>query len=54
MFHAKYRKQQHIFDPWEYLGPQRRKVLDRSWAGLFQQKILPKLPVESLRKHYDD
>lgn len=54
MFHAKNHKQQHIFDPWEYLGPKRRKALDRSWAGLFQQKILPKLPVESLRKHYDD
>lgn len=54
MFHAKNHKQQHIFDPWEHLGPKRRKALDRSWAGLFQQKILPKLPVESLRKHYDD
>jgi hypothetical protein len=54
MFHAKNHKQQHIFDPWAYLGPKRRNELDESWAGLFQQKILPELPVDSLRKHYHD
>jgi len=51
---VKNHKQQHIFDPWGYLGPKRRKELERSWAGLFQQKILPELPVETLRKHYHD
>ncbi|MBM9514775.1 transposase [Desulfogranum marinum] len=54
MFHAKNHKHYHIFDPWSYLGPKRREALDLSWAGLFQQKILPELPVESLRRHYDD
>ena len=54
MFHVKNHKQRNIFDPWGHLGPKRRKLLDDSWAGLFQQKSLPALPVESLRKHYDD
>ncbi len=54
MFHVKNHKQLNIFDPWEHLGPKRRKLLDDSWSGLFQQKILPKLPVESLRGHYHD
>ena len=54
MFHVKNHKQLNICDPWAYLGPKRRKVLDDSWAGLFQEKILPELPVESLRKHYHD
>ena len=54
MFHIKNHKQGYIFDPWGHLGPKRRKLLDGSWAGLFQQKILPKLPVEALRKHYHD
>ena len=54
MFHIKNHKQAHIFDPWGHLGPKRRKLLDRSWSGLFQQKILPTLPVEALRKHYHD
>ena len=52
MFHVKNHKQLNIFDPWGHLGPKRRKLLDNSWAGLFQQKILPKLPVETLRSHY--
>jgi len=54
MFHVKNHKQAHIFDPWGHLGPKRRKLLDKSWSGLFQQQILPTLPVEALRKHYDD
>ncbi len=52
MFHVKNHKQLNIIDPWEHLGPKRRKTLEKSWAGLFRKKILPKLPVKSLRKHY--
>ena len=54
MFHIKNHKQLNIFDPWDHLGSKRRKMLEKSWAGLFQKKILPTLPVESLRKHYHD
>ena len=54
MFHVKNHKQGYIFDPWSHLGPKRRKLLDRSWAGLFQQEILPELPVNTLRSHYHD
>ncbi len=53
MFHVKNHKQLNIFDPWGHLGPKRRRLLDDSWSGLFQQKILPKLPVETLRNHYN-
>ena len=52
MFHVKNHKQLNIVDPWAHLGPKRRKFLDSSRAGLFQQHILPQLPVESLRRHY--
>mgnify|MGYP005855966943 CR=1 FL=1 len=38
--------QQHMFDPWDHLGPKRRKLLDDSWAGIFQKEVLPVLPVE--------
>ena len=54
MFHVKNHKQAYIFDPWDHLGPKRRKLLDDSWAGVFQQEILPVLPVDKLRKHYHD
>ncbi len=54
MFHVKNHKQGHIFDPWSHLGPKRRKLLDKSWSGLFQQEILPDLPVDILRSHYHE
>ncbi len=54
MFHVKNHKQGHIFDPWGHLGPKRRKLLDGSWSGLFQQEILPYLPVDTLRSHYHE
>ena len=46
MFHVRDRRTGSLFDPWAYLGPKRRKLLDRSWAGLFRKEILPHLPVE--------
>jgi len=54
MFHVKNHKQGYIFDPWGHLGPKRRKLLDSSWSGLFQQEILPILPVNTLRSHYHE
>ncbi|MGA7279770.1 MAG: transposase [Desulfocapsaceae bacterium] len=54
MFHVKNHKQQHIFDPWGYLGPKRRKELEKSWAGLFRSVILTELPVDMLRTHYHE
>lgn len=41
-----------LFDPWDTLGPKRRKMLDTSWAGLFQTQVLPKLPVEKLAESF--
>jgi len=42
-----------MFDNWRHLGPKRRKRLDQSWAGLFREHILTRLPVEDVAKHYD-
>ncbi len=38
-------KQEHIFDPWEFLSPIRRQMLEQSWAELFRKDILCELPV---------
>ena len=54
MFNAKSDKQPYIFDPFSHLGPKRRSLLDESWAEVFRNEILPKLPVDELRKHYHD
>jgi hypothetical protein len=37
-----------LFDPWEHLGPQRRTLLEKSWAGVFRQYLLEHLPVAEL------
>ncbi len=52
MFHAKNHKLTPIFDPWEFLGPKRRKLLDESWSGLFRENILKILPVKKLKPSF--
>jgi hypothetical protein len=48
MIHIKNHTQKNLFDPWAFLGPKRRKLLDQSWAGLFQKELLGELPVSKL------
>jgi len=48
MIHFKDHKQLDLFDPWHFLSPKRRQLLDKTWPGLFQKIILPNLPVSSL------
>ncbi len=37
-----------LFDPWEHLGPKRRRLLELSWAGVFREYLLDHLPVGEL------
>ena len=53
MFTIKNKNQLKLFDPWDYLSPKRRKMLDESWAGLFQKNILTSLPVDKLAPYFD-
>jgi hypothetical protein len=48
MIHIKDHKQGELFDPWSFLSPKRRRLLDQSWAGLFKKHILCELPVGKL------
>jgi len=52
MIHTHDHKTAYLFDPWSYLGPKRRKLLDESWAGIFREHILPALPVRKLALHF--
>jgi hypothetical protein len=54
MIRIKDHKQGHLFDPWSYLSPKRRQLLDQSWAGLFKNEILCELPVGKLAPFFDD
>jgi hypothetical protein len=48
MLRVKDRKQQHLIDPWYFLSPKRRKMLDTQWPGFFREHILDKMPVDTL------
>jgi hypothetical protein len=54
MIHVKDHKQYDMFHPFEQLGPRRLALLESSWAHLFREEILHKLPAEKLFPHYDD
>ena len=43
-----------LFDPWEYFGPQRRALLEQSWAGVFRDYLLRSLPVKELAASFRD
>jgi hypothetical protein len=54
MFYTKDHKTMDMFDPFAFLGPKRRSILDTTWAKTFREDILPDLPVEVLNDLYDD
>lgn len=47
-------KQRPMFDPWRFLSPKRRRMLDESWPGLFREHLLCQLPVDQLRPFLRD
>lgn len=54
MIRIKNHKQQELFDPWRFLSPKRRKLLDQSWAGLFREELLCELPVNELASNFKE
>ena len=54
MIRIKNHKQLEIFDPWSFLSPIRRRMLDQSWAGLFKEEILCELPVGKFKPFFNE
>ena len=54
MIHIKDHKQQQLFDPWHFLSPKRRRMLDEDWPGLFREHLLEELPVEQIAPHFKE
>ncbi len=42
-----------LFDPWADRGDPRRRLLERSWAGVFRKHLLEHLPVSRLARCFD-
>ena len=45
--------QLNIFDPWAFVTPKRRQMLDAGWPGLFREHILPSIPVNKISKYFN-
>ena len=52
MIYTKDHKTVNIFDPFDYLGPKRKSLIETSWAKIFRDEILPELPVNKLQPYY--
>ena len=52
MINVKDHKSGYLWDPWEHLGSKRKKLIEESWAGIFQNHVLPNLPVDSVIPFY--
>ena len=52
MIKVKNPNQLDIFDPWAFLTPKRRQMLDSGWPGLFREVILPSIPVNKVSKYF--
>ena len=54
MVHVKDHKQVDMFNPFEHLGPKRLALLESSWAHLFREEVLHKLPAQELFPLYHE
>jgi hypothetical protein len=54
MIYIKNHRQQDLFDPWDFLSPKRRELLEQSWAGLFRRELLSELPVDEVASSFSD
>ena len=52
MIHIKDHKTLNIFDPFAFLGPKRKKLMETSWAKLFRDHLVFNLPVNKVFKNY--
>ena len=53
MIRIKDHKQKELFDPWAFLSPKRRQLLEESWAGLYRNTILDELPVQAFAPYFE-
>jgi hypothetical protein len=54
MFTLHDRRTGELFDRWSDLGDKRRRLMERSWAGVFRDHLLVELPVDDLCRHLDE
>ncbi len=53
MFRIDDNQQGSLIDPFDYLGPKRKELLNSGWAGVFQPNIIDKLPVDAIQSNFN-
>ena len=43
------RQQTLLIDPFDFLGPKRKTLLETGWAGLFRNSLHSKIPVDEIK-----
>ncbi len=38
-----------LIDPFDFLGPKRKELLETGWSGLFRSSLIDKIPVEKIK-----
>ena len=54
MIHIRDHQTPYLFDPWSFLGPKRRRLMEESWAGVFREHILRELPVDKIAPYFSE
>jgi hypothetical protein len=54
MIHTRDHQTSYLFDPWSYLGPKRRRLMEESWAGVFRSHLLRELPVHKIAPYFSE
>jgi hypothetical protein len=52
MFSMRDQSEQFLFSPWDDLRPKRKRLLRRSWAGVFREFLQGKLPLKALAEQF--
>jgi hypothetical protein len=43
-----------LIDPFDFLGPKRKELLETGWSGLFKESLLDTIPVEELKSCFHE
>ncbi|MBD3266016.1 hypothetical protein GF373_05050 [bacterium] len=41
-----------FIDPFDFLGPKRKELLENGWSGLFRKTLLEQIPVEEIKTRF--
>ena len=49
MFRINASQQTSLIDPFDFLGPKRKELLETGWAALFRNSVIDKIPVDEIK-----